>query len=75
VKEKVPDYAGFPITRLPAGRANKSHAGKTHCLRGHEYDAANTMLQSTKPGFFKRRCRKCKNESAQRRAREQRGGG
>ena len=73
MKEKVPDYSGFPITRLPAGKTNKSQASKTHCPAGHEYDAANTKLaKSTKPGHFKRQCRKCKSESAKRRAAEKR---
>ena len=48
---------------------NKFQTGKTHCPRGHLYDEANTkLIKSTKPGRTKRQCRRCKNESAARRA-------
>jgi hypothetical protein len=49
---------------------NKFQESKTHCPQGHEYTPENTkLIKSTKPGHTKRQCRKCKNESASRRAR------
>lgn len=40
---------------------------KTHCPAGHEYTPENTKLaRSTKPGRFKRQCRKCKAEVSRR---------
>lgn len=42
---------------------NHFQTAKTHCPVGHEYTAENTKLcKSTRPGFFKRQCRACKNE-------------
>ncbi|MET4219815.1 hypothetical protein ABIB00_005039 [Bradyrhizobium sp. LB14.3] len=46
---------------------NEFQSAKTHCPAGHEYTAANTKLcKSTRPGFFKRQCRTCKNELTER---------
>jgi hypothetical protein len=43
------------------GDAPKRNGNKTHCPRGHEYSAANTIINqpSTRPPF--RVCRKCRN--------------
>lgn len=46
---------------------NQFQSGKTHCPCGHEYTPENTKLaRSTKPGRFKRQCRKCKAEVSRR---------
>lgn len=45
-------------------KGNAFQSSKGACPRGHLYDAANTKLtKSTRPGFFKRQCRKCNAEA------------
>jgi len=52
---------------------NTFQSSKTHCPHGHEYTPENTkLIKSTKPGAFKRQCRKCKSESAARLAKDKR---
>jgi hypothetical protein len=51
--------------------SNEFQQSKTHCPAGHPYTPENTIqVKSTKPGHFKRQCRKCKNLSASRRNKE-----
>jgi hypothetical protein len=38
------------------------HSRKTHCLRSHPYDEANTLYRPTSRGTFKRHCRACARE-------------
>lgn len=46
---------------------NRFQSSKTHCPQGHAYTPENTKLaKSTKPGHFKRQCRKCQSEVAKR---------
>jgi WhiB family transcriptional regulator, redox-sensing transcriptional regulator len=64
------DRAGRPqASRVPPGHP---HASKTHCKRGHRFDAANTYYAPD----GQRRCRTCLREAQPARGvRRQRGGG
>jgi hypothetical protein len=42
---------------MKKGRYVSGHAQKTHCVRGHEFNEANTYLYKSR-----RQCRSCKNE-------------
>lgn len=41
-----------------------ANAAKTHCLRGHEFDAANTRIKTSASGTVRRVCRACQRSVA-----------
>lgn len=47
--------------------AGDIHRRQTHCIKGHPFDTANTMLIVTAKGLRKRFCRVCNNANRRRR--------
>jgi hypothetical protein len=51
---------------IARGRQRFHPSHKTHCVRGHAFDEANTALHTDPRGYIFRRCRQCGRERYQR---------
>lgn len=59
--------------RKAKGRCGNQHSGKTHCVHGHEFSPANTLVQTNR-GVIRRACRVCRRRrNSEARAHRRRG--
>lgn len=55
-------------TNADAQRAR--HAARTHCIRGHEFTEANTIVTTKANGYVVRNCRTCRRRADRERKRQ-----
>lgn len=60
----------FHLEALPQLEHNEKHPQRrrTHCKRGHVFDAANTIQRIDRNGYLVRSCRECRRQEWRRRA-------
>jgi hypothetical protein len=61
-----PDHLEVVTRAVNSSRAVKANREKTHCARGHEYDAENTIHKIQRHGAKHRVCKTCRNAAAKR---------
>ncbi len=54
------------VIRTPGNAGNRANREKTHCPKGHPYDARNTYWFAQRTGTLGRACRACRRESVRR---------